>query len=97
MLEDLLIRPLKNKIFKYDFSNKNVYIEKLDDIVNKYSNTYHRQNEVDANPNTYTDFHVENNDKDPKFKTGDQVRISKDKRTFVKDYTPKLIRRSFCY
>ena len=52
---------------------------------------------IDANPNTYTDFHVENNDKDPKFKTGDQVRISKDKRTFVKDYTPKLIRRSFCY
>ena len=46
---------------------------------------------VDAKPDTYTDFHVENNDKDPKFKADDQVRISKDKRIFVKDYTPKLV------
>ena len=45
---------------------------------------------VDAKPNTYIDFHVENNEKDPKFKTGDQVRISKDKHIFVKGYTPKL-------
>ena len=46
---------------------------------------------VDAKPNTYIDFHVENNDKDPKFKIDDHVRISKVKRIFVKDYTPKLI------
>ena len=26
---------------------------------------------VDAKPDTYINFHVENNDKDPKFKTGD--------------------------
>ena len=36
------IRTLKNKIYKYMTSiSKNVYIEKLDDIVNKYNNTYH--------------------------------------------------------
>ena len=46
---------------------------------------------VDAKPNTCIDFHVENNNKDPKFKTGDQVRISKDRRIFVKDYTPNLV------
>ena len=46
---------------------------------------------LDAKPKTYIDFHVENNDKDPKFKTGDQVRISKDKCIFVKDYTLKLV------
>ena len=35
------IRTLKNKIYKYMTSlSKNVYIDKLDDIVNKYNNTY---------------------------------------------------------
>ena len=36
------IRILKNKIYKYMTSgSKKVYIDKLDDIVNKYNNTYH--------------------------------------------------------
>ena len=36
------IRTLKNKIYKYMNSlSKNVYIDKLDDIVNKYINKYH--------------------------------------------------------
>ena len=40
---DRLIRTLKIKIYKYMTSiSKNVYIDKLDDIVNKYNNTYHR-------------------------------------------------------
>ena len=39
---------------------------------------------VDAKLNTYIDFHVKNNDKDPKFVIGDQRRISKDKRIFAK-------------
>ena len=35
------IRTLKNKIYKYTTSiSKNMYIDKLDDIVNKYNNTY---------------------------------------------------------
>ena len=37
------IRILKNKIYKYMTSiSKNVYIDKLDDIVNEYNNTCHR-------------------------------------------------------
>ena len=37
------IRSLKNKIYKYMTSiSKNVYIDKLDDIVNEHNNTYHR-------------------------------------------------------
>ena len=37
-----LIRTLKNKIYKYMTSVlKNVYIDKLDGIVNKYNNLYH--------------------------------------------------------
>ena len=51
--------------------SKNVYINKLDDIVGEYSNTYHRTTKmkpVDVKDNTYTDFKKEVNDKDPKFK-----------------------------
>ena len=52
-----LIRTLKNKIYKYmTLISKNVFIDKLDDIVNKYNNTYHRtikMKSVDVKSNTY--------------------------------------------
>ena len=86
------IRTLKNKIYKYMTAIlKNVYIDKLDDIVNEYNNTYHRtikMKPVDVKDNTYIDFKKEVNDKDPKFKVGDHVRISKYKNIFAKGYTP---------
>ena len=42
VVAEWFIRILKNKIYKYMTSiSKNVYIDKLDDIVNKYNNTYH--------------------------------------------------------
>ena len=68
-----------------------MYIDKLDDIVNEYNNTYHRtikMKPVDVKDNTYIDFKKEVNDKDPKFKVGDHVRISKYKNIFAKGYTP---------
>ena len=71
--------------------SKNVYIDKLDDIVGKYNNTYHRTIKmklVDVKDKTYIDFKKEVNDKDPKFKVGDRVRISKYKTIFAKGYTP---------
>ena len=71
--------------------SKNVYINKLDDIVDEYNNTYHRtikMKPVDVKDNTYIDFKKEVNDKDPKFKVGDHVRISKYKNIFAKGYTP---------
>ena len=43
---------------------------------------------VDVIDNTYIDFKKEVNDKDPKFKVGDHVRISKYKNIFSKGYTP---------
>ena len=70
--------------------SKNVYIDKLDDIVNQCNNTYHRtitMKLVDVKDNTYIDFKKEVNDKDPKFKVGDNVRISKHKNIFAKGYT----------
>ena len=70
--------------------SKNVYIVELNDIVNEYNNLYHRTIEmkpVDVNDNTYIDFKKEGNDKDPKFKVGGHVRISKYKNIFAKGYT----------
>ena len=54
---EILIRSLKNEIYKYmNTISKNVYIDKLDDIVNKYNNTYHsttKTNPVDVKPRAY--------------------------------------------
>ena len=65
----------------------NVYIDKLDDAVNKYNDTYHRTIKLkptDIKRSTYTDYDVENNDKDPKFKVGNHVKILKYKNFFFK-------------
>ena len=92
VIAERFIRTLKNKIYKYMTSiSKNVYIDKLDDIVNEYNNTYHRtikMKPVDVKDNTYIDFKKEINNKDPKFKVGDYVRISKYKNIFAKGYMP---------
>ena len=42
VVAERFIRTLKRKIYKYMTSiSKNVYIDKLNDIVDKYNNTYH--------------------------------------------------------
>ena len=88
VIAERFIRTLKNKIYKYLTSkSKNVYIDKLVDIVNKYNNTYHRtikMKPVDVNSSTYIDFSREINDEDPKFKIVGIVRISKHKNIFAK-------------
>ena len=71
--------------------SKNVYIDKLDDIVDEYNNTYHRtikMKPVNVKDDTYINFEKKVNDGDPKFKVGDHVRISKYTNTFAKGYTP---------
>ena len=72
--------------------SKNVYTDKLDDIVNKCNNAYHntiKMKPVDVKSNTYIDSSKEINEKDhPKYKIGDNVRISKYKNIFAKGYTP---------
>ena len=84
------MRTLKNKYFTS--VSKNIYIDKLDDIVDQYNNTYHstiKMKPVDVNSNTYIDSGKEIiNNKDPNFKVGDNVRISKYKNIFAKGYTP---------
>ena len=42
VVAERFIRTLKTKIYKYmTLVSKNVYINKLDDIVSEYNNTYH--------------------------------------------------------
>ena len=86
------IRTLKNKIYKHMTAiSKNVFIDKLDDIVNEYNNTYHKtikMKPIKVKDNTYIDAIKEVSDKDPKFKAGDHVTISKYKNIFAKRYTP---------
>ena len=91
-IAERFVRTLKTKIYKYmTLVSKNVYFDKLDDLVGEYNNTYHRtikMKPADVKDNTYIDFKKEVNDKDPKFKVGDRVRISKYKNIFSKGYTP---------
>ena len=90
VIAERFIRTLKNKIYKYMTSIlKNVYIHKLDDIVNKQNNTYHsaiKMKPADVKSSAYIDSSKENNNKDPKFKIGDIVRIAKYKNIFEKGY-----------
>ena len=92
VVAERFIRTLKNKIYKYMTSiSKNVYIDKLDYIVDEYNNTYHRKiktKPIDVKDNTYINIDKEVNNNDPKFKVGDHVRISKYKNIFAKGYTP---------
>ena len=71
--------------------SKNVYIDKLDYIVKEYNNKYHtsiKMKPLDVKDNTYIDFKKIIDNKDPKFKVGDHVRISKYKNIFAKGYMP---------
>ena len=58
--------------------SKNLYIDKLDDIVNEYTITFHstsKMKPIDAKSSTYIDSREEINNKHPKFKTGQIIKI----------------------
>ena len=82
------ITAIKNKIYKYmTLVSKNMYIDKLDDIVNKCNNTYRTTTKmklVDEKSITYVNFNEENNNEDPKLKVVDHVRKSKYRNIFAK-------------
>ena len=78
--------------------SKNVHIDKLDDLVNENNNTYHSTIEmkhVDVKSNLCIGSSKEINNKNPKFKIGDNVRISKYKNVFAKGYTPNWPEEAF--
>ena len=90
VVAERFIKTLKRKIYKSMTSiSKNVYINKLHDIVNEYSNTYHttiKMKPIDVKDNTYINTSKKVNYKDPKFKVGDRVRMSKYENIFAKGY-----------
>ena len=92
VVAERFIKTIKNKIYKCMISiSKNIYINKLDDIVDEYNNTYHRtikMKPIDVKDNTYINIDKEIIDNNPKFKVGHHVRISKYKSIFAKGYTP---------
>ena len=70
--------------------SKNVYFDLWDDIVDKYSNTAHRTikiKPIDVTSDSYAEYNENWKERDPKFKVGDHVRISKYKKNFAKGYT----------
>ena len=80
--------------------SKNVCTDKLDDIMNECNNTYHRtikMEPVDVKNNTYFDSNKDFNDKYPKFKVGDFVRISKYKNIYTKEYTSNWSEEVFLF
>ena len=63
----------------------------LDGIVNRYNNTVHKtikMKPIDITDDSYAEYNENFNKKDPKFKVGDHVRVSKYKKMFAKGYTP---------
>ena len=70
--------------------SKNVYIDKLDNAVNKYNSAYHstiKIKPVDINSITY----IDSNENNPKFKIDDFFKISKYKSIFTKSLHFKLV------
>ena len=76
IVAERFIGTLDNKIYKNrTLISKNLCIDKLDNIVNKYNNIYHRT--IKMKPSIYINFNKNNNKEGHKFKVGDQIRISK--------------------
>ena len=71
--------------------SKNVYYDALNNIVNKYNNMVYKtikMKPIDVIDDSFAEYNEESNKKDPKFKIGDHVRISKHKNIFAKGYAP---------
>ena len=99
VVAERFIRTLKNKIFKHMTAiSKNIYFNVLDDIVNKYNNTINRTikiKPIDVTDDSSAEYDEESNKKDPKFKVGDHIGISKYKNIFAKGYAPNWSKEIF--
>ena len=100
VIDERLIRTLKNKIHKHMILiSKNVYIDELDDMINKCNNTYHRTvkiKPVDVKSSTYIKSSKEVNHQGPKFKIGGIIRISQYKNIFSKAMFLIGLKKFFC-
>ena len=112
MANEIFIKTLKNKIGKcLTLISKNVYIDKLGNIVNECNNTYHKtikMKPADVKLSTYIDLKVANNDKNSKFEVAMyesewswnvcmKCKNIKTRKQFCKSLHSKLVWRIFCY
>ena len=94
VVAERLIRTLKNKIYKHTAAIlSDVYFDMLYDLVKKYNNTVHRTIgmklvDFDLTSDSYAEYNGDSNEKYPKLKAGDRVRISKYKNNFAEGHTP---------
>ena len=99
VVAERFIRTLKNKIWHITYGSyfKKRFFGVLDDILNKYNNTVHtiiKMKPTDVTDDYYTEYNEDFNKKDPKFKVGDHVRISKYKSIFAKGL-PQIGQKKF--
>ena len=92
VVAERFIKTLKNKIYKHMITiGENVYFNDLDNIVKKYNNAVYssiKMKPKDVTDDSFVEYSEETNKKSPKFKVGDDVRISMYKNIFAKGYTP---------
>ena len=95
------VKTLKNKIFKQMTTiSKDVYFDVLNDIVNKYNSTIHKtikMKPIDFTNDSYAEHSEDFNNKGPKFKVNDHVRISKYNNIFAKGYVPNWSEEVFIF
>ena len=81
VVAEIFIRSLKIMIYRHMTTiSTNVYFDVLDDIVDEYIDTYHRSikmKPIDVKSDYFAEYNEEFNNKDPKFKISDHLRISK--------------------
>ena len=98
VVAERFIKTLKNKIYKHMTTiGKNVYFNDLD-IVDKHNNSIHssiKMKPKDVTDDSFVEYSEETNAKGPKFKVGDNVRISKYKNIFAKGYAPNWSEEGF--
>ena len=89
VVAEKFIRTLKNKIYKHMTAvSKNVYFDDLDDIVGEYNNAYHRtikMKPIDVKGDSFPKYNEESNEKDSRFKVGNQREYQKTKISLLKD------------
>ena len=102
VVAERFIRTLKNKIFKHMTAiSKTIHFDVLDDNVSEYNKTVHRtikMNSIEITNDYYAEYNeiefnknsmeLHSNKKGPKFKVGNNVRISKYINAFAKEYNP---------
>ena len=91
VVPEKFIKIFKNKIFKHMTAVSKKFYFDVSHLVDKYNNVFHRtikMKPIDVNSDSYAEYNLGSNEKDPKFKVGDHMRISKYTNIFAKGYTP---------